>query len=199
MSDSFALRQFGISAAAVLALALSACGGGGGGSPAELAAAPASETGPDAASADGDSAAAGAPQGAGEGGGSPPVEPGAEDPGPGVSVGGGPGAGAPAAPGGGSTSSGAAMWHVFGEVGAGEGAAALVTSGELEGLSAEAIATTAVRHALGNSVRADGRLRGYLQSPYPENELWRLTWGRGHALDGRRQRRDPILSRLLRR
>ena len=30
-------------------------------------------------------------------------------------------------------------------------------------------------YALGNSLRADGGMRGYLQSPYPENELWRLS------------------------
>ena len=157
MSDSFAFRRFGVSAAAVLALALSACGGGGGGgSAAELAAAPASAGG--AAPVDGRSAAAGAPPGAGEGAGSPPVEerlsvapgageagPGAEAPGPGVPVGEAPGAGAgaPAAPGGESTLPGAAMWHVFGEVGTGEGAAALVTSDELAALPTRMIGQAA--------------------------------------------------------
>ena len=201
MSDSFAFRQFGVSAAAVFALALSACGGGGGGSAAELAAAPTSETGPGAAPADGDSAAAGAPPGAGEGGGgSPPVEerlavepgaeapgPGAENPGPGVSAGEGPGAGAPAAPGGGSTSSGAAMWHVFGEAGTGEGAAALVTSDELAGVSAKAIFTTVARYAKNGSLSGSG-FNGYRQRPfrkidgYDESGLWRLKARRGDDL-----------------
>ena len=146
MSGSFAFRQlwiYRISAAAVLALALSACGGGGNGGPvAELAAAPASKGGAGAASADGDSAAAGAPPRAGAGGGGSlpveerlSVEPGAEDPEPGVPVNEGAGEGAPAAPGGGSTSPSAAVWHVFGETGTGPNGAALVTAGDLAGIS----------------------------------------------------------------
>lgn len=143
MSDSFALRHLGISAAAVLALALSACGGGGGGGPAaELAAAPASEGGAASTPVDGDSAAAGAPPRAGEGGGSPPVEPGAGEGEPGVPVGEGPGAGGPSAPGGGSTSPSAAAWHVFGEAGTGPDGAALVTAEDLAGIS-----TTSLIHA----------------------------------------------------
>ena len=67
MSDSFALRQFGVSAAAAFALALSACGGGG--SAAERAAAPASGGG-GAAPADGEG-----------GGANPPGEPAPVEPG----------------------------------------------------------------------------------------------------------------------
>ena len=135
MSDSFAFRQFGVSAAAVLALALSACGGGGGGgSPTQLAAAPASEGG------------AGAPPRAGDGGGGSlpveerlSVEPGAEEDEPDAPVGEAPGAGGPAAPGGGSASPSGAAWHVFGDVGTGPNGAALVTAEDLAGLSATAL------------------------------------------------------------
>ena len=138
MSDSFAFRQFGVSAAAVLALALSACGGGGGGgSPAQPGAAPASEGGAGAApaSVDGNSASVGAPPGAGEGGGNLPVEERLSVE-PGVPVGEDPGAGGPAAPGGGSASPSGAAWHVFGDVGTGPNGAALVTAEDLAGLSA---------------------------------------------------------------
>ena len=155
MSDSFALRQFGISAAAVLALTLSACGGGGGGGPAaELAAAPASAGG--AAPADGNSAAAGAPPGAGEGAGSPPVEPGAGEPAPGGPVGEGPGAGGPAAPGGGSAASpSAAAWHIFGEVGTGGNGAALVTAEDLSNISVRSLGGAAHNFNL-TSFASDG-------------------------------------------
>ncbi len=188
MPGSFVFRQVGISAAAVLALALSACGGGGGGSPAELAAAPASAGG--TAPVDGRSAAAGAPPGAGEGGGSLPVEdrlsvePGAGEDEPGVPVGEGAGEGGLAAPGGGSASPSAAVWHVFGEVGTGRNGAALVTSGELAGVSAQAIALAAVRES------RDGYrfLRYSRAAPYPEIDgydesgLWRLRARTGDDL-----------------
>ena len=123
MSDSFALRQFGVSAAAGFALTLSACGGGG--PSAELAAAP-------------------APVG-GEGGGLPveerlSVEPGAGEAELGVPVGEGPGAGGPTAPGGAAAASpSAAAWHVFGEVGTGPNGAALVTAEDLAGVSTYAL------------------------------------------------------------
>ena len=174
MSDSFALRHLGISAAAVLALALSACRGGGGGGPvAELAAAPASEGA--AGPVDRDSAAAGAAPRAGEGGGSPPVEPGAGEGEPGAPVGEAPGVGGPSAPGGGSTSSGAAMWHVFGEVGAGTalGDAGLVTSDELAGVSEKAVVMAATHEP-----DSDHWYRGYGLEVSPataESGLWRIT------------------------
>ena len=124
MSDSFALRQFGVSVAAVFALALSACGGGGGGGPAaELAVAPASAGG--AAPVGGDSAAAGAPPGEGE---AEPGVPVGEDPGEGGGV-----------PGGESRSSSAAAWHAFGAAGTGPNGAALVTAGDLAGVSTAAL------------------------------------------------------------
>ena len=191
MPGSFALRPFGVSAAAVLALALSACGGGGGGgSAAELAAAPASAGGAASAPADGDSAAAGAPPRAGSDGGSLPVEerlsvePGAEEAEPGVPVGEGPGEGGGSAPGGGSTSPSAATWHVFGEVGTGGNGAALVTSDELAGVSAQAIALAAVRES-----RDGYRFLTYSRTaPYPEIDgydesgLWRLRARTGSDL-----------------
>ena len=169
MSDSFAFRPFGVSAAAVLALALSACGGGGGGgSAAQLAAAPASAGG--AAPVDGNSAAAGAPPGAGEGGGSAPVEerlsvePGAGEDEPGVPVGEGEGAGeGGGAPGGGSASPSGAAWHVFGEVGTGGNGAALVASSDLAALPVEGIAWSAV-----TSHPEYGDIVGRRNAPYPK-------------------------------
>ena len=124
MPDSFALRRFGVSAAAVLALALSACGGGGGGgSAAQLAAAGASAGG--AAPAGGGPAAAGAPPGEGE---AEPGVPVGEDPGEGGGV-----------PGGESRSSSAAAWHAFGAAGTGPNGAALVTAGDLASIGAAAL------------------------------------------------------------